>query len=68
MNIIILPKTINQSDLQNQFDVSEFLPLVSEPRLEENSTVVYAVSVPTACRTCPLRGNRLNCTQCNRFV
>ena len=52
---IILPKTINQSDLQNLFVSLEHPVQVSEPHSEENLTVVYAVSVPTVCRLCPLR-------------
>lgn len=59
---------INQLDLQNQFDVSELLTRVSELPLEENSTVVHAVSIPTICHLCPLHGNKPNCNHCNRFL
>lgn len=58
---IDLSKLIPQPNLQNLFDASV------QP-LKENSTVVHAVSVPTVCQMCPLRGSRPNCSQCNRFL
>lgn len=61
-------KNITQPDLRN---LSFSLELPAQPLiqpLEENSTVVYAVSVPEVCRLCPLRKNRLSCNHCNRFL
>ncbi len=65
---INLTKLIPQPDLRNLSDVSELLAQVSVQSLKENSTVVHAVSVPTACQMCPLHGNRPSCNQCNRFL
>ena len=65
---IDLTKLIPQPDLRNLSDVSELLAQVSGQSLKGNSTVVHAVSVPSVCQMCPLRGNRLNCSQCNRFI
>lgn len=65
---IDLIKLIPQSDLQNLSSASELLALVSGQPLKENSTVVHAVSVPTVCQMCPLRGNKPSCNQCNRFL
>lgn len=59
---IDLIKLIPQPDLRNLFDDSELLSQVSVQPLKENSTVVHAVSVPTVCQMCPLRGNRPNCS------
>nr|DAZ32316.1 MAG TPA: hypothetical protein [Caudoviricetes sp.] len=65
---IDLSKLIPQPNLQNLSYASEFLSQVSAQPLKENSTVVHAVSVPTACQMCPLHGNRPSCSQCNRFL
>lgn len=65
---IDLTNLIPQPDLQNLSSVSELLAQVSEQPLRENSTVVYTVSVLTVCQMCPLRGNRPNCNQCNRYM
>ena len=65
---IDLSKFIPQPNLQNLSCASEFLSQVSVQPLEENSTVVHAVSVPTVCQMCHLRENRPNCNQCNRFL
>nr|DAI04394.1 MAG TPA: hypothetical protein [Caudoviricetes sp.] len=65
---IDLSKLIPQPNLQNLSCASELLAQVSTQPLKENSTVLHAVSVPTVCQMCPLRGNRPNCNQCNRFL
>lgn len=53
---------------QNRFSASECQGFVLGQPLIENSAVVHAVSVSSYCRLCPIRGNRPNCTQCNRFL
>lgn len=63
-----LTKVIPQINTQNLSDVSELLAQVSAQLLKENSVVVHAVSIPTVCQMCPLRGNRPSCNQCNRFL
>lgn len=59
---------INQPDLQNLSSFSELPTQVSIQPLKEISIVVHAVSVPSVCLQCPLRGNRPNCNHYNRFV
>nr|DAV02243.1 MAG TPA: hypothetical protein [Caudoviricetes sp.] len=61
-------KNIIQPDLRN---LSFSLELPAQPLiqpLKENSTVVYAVSVPEVYRLCALRKNRLSCNHCSRFL
>ena len=57
-----------QYHLQNLSVSWEHLEQFLVQHKEENSTVVHAVSVLTVCQMCPLRGNRPNCSQCNRFL
>lgn len=51
-------------DQRIQFGVWEILEQVSAQPAKENSAVVHAVSVPSVCRLCPLRGNKPHCNQC----
>ena len=62
-----IPNTI-PLDQRIQLGVWDILEQVSAQPAKENSAVVHAVSVPTVCQMCPLRGNRPNCSQCNRFL
>lgn len=51
-------------DQRIQLDVWEILEQVLAQPAKENSAVVHAVSVPSVCRSCPLRENMSYYNQC----
>lgn len=63
----IIPNII-PLDQQIQLGVCDILEQVSAQPAKENSAVVHAVSVPSVCRLCPLRGNKPHCNQCTRSL